>query len=198
MTDNDINALIAIRERATNRIDEQIDWNAVDPIDAQLAQVPPGQRNDVDLLLGRPDAVLPERAIYSPKKSTVFDPKWSDRTIYLTTTVDNGYEPDALIEHATPDNIDEARQWAAHNLDWFGKQQGFKTTCRISIDNLFEEITIFDPAVMRPPTDTAAATEAVAELAQAKQDEHDAYLESIMDQFSDWLDFERILGDLAI
>lgn len=113
MTDNDIDALIAIRERATNRRDEQIDWNAVDLIDAQLAQVPAGKRNDVDLLLGRSCAQLPECVEYQ----------------------------------------------------------------------------------LRPATDTAAATEAVAELAQAKQDE---FLMHIADQYADMLDWHRLCGDLAI
>lgn len=62
MTDETINALVATRNRLTNRRDEQVDWGAVDLIDAILRDVPPGQRNDVDLLLGRPTAVLPPRA----------------------------------------------------------------------------------------------------------------------------------------
>ncbi len=50
--------LIARRERLTNRRDERINFPAVKEIDAQLAQVPAGERNDVDLLLGRPCAQL--------------------------------------------------------------------------------------------------------------------------------------------
>lgn len=61
MTDETINALIATRERLTNLRDEQIDWTAVDLIDDVLSEVPPGQDNRVDLLLGRSCAVLPER-----------------------------------------------------------------------------------------------------------------------------------------
>lgn len=59
MTEDTINVLIKLREHATNKRDEQIAWGAVDLIDAQLRKVPPGQRNDVDLLLGRTCAVLP-------------------------------------------------------------------------------------------------------------------------------------------
>ncbi len=55
-----VNALIAAREHLTNRRDEQVDWQAVDFIDAQLSQVPPGDDNRVDLLLGRSCAVLPD------------------------------------------------------------------------------------------------------------------------------------------
>lgn len=51
---------------------------------------------------------------------------------------------------------------------------------------------------MRPATDTAAATEAIAELAQKKQSDHDAYLESIADQYADMLDWHRLCGDLAL
>lgn len=59
MTDAEITRLIEVRNTITNRRD--LDFNPdTGSIDAQLATVPPGQRNDVDLLLGRPNAVLPD------------------------------------------------------------------------------------------------------------------------------------------
>lgn len=61
MTDEQIARLIARRDRLTGRSDERINRPALDEIDAQLATVPPGQRNDIDLLLGRPGAILPPR-----------------------------------------------------------------------------------------------------------------------------------------
>ena len=68
------------------------------------------------------------------------------RTVYLTTLVFNGVDkPYALKEHSTWETISDARKWADHNLKWFGVKQGFKTICRISIDNLFEEISKYDP-----------------------------------------------------
>jgi hypothetical protein len=67
MNDDRIDYLIAQRERLTNRRDEQIDFDAVAAIDAKLRQVPAGTRNDVDLALGRPEAVLPARPDYGPQ-----------------------------------------------------------------------------------------------------------------------------------
>ncbi len=61
MTDDHIDRLIRNRNKLTDRRDERINYPAVDEIDAQLSEVPPGQRNDVDLLLGRSCAKLPER-----------------------------------------------------------------------------------------------------------------------------------------
>ena len=79
--------------------------------------------------------------------TTSIDPDvaYPGRTVYLKTIVDNGVEPDALIQYSTPDTVAEAREWVKHDLNWFGVKQGFKTTCRISIDNLFEEISTYDP-----------------------------------------------------
>lgn len=61
MNDERINRLIARRNKLTNRRDENINRPAVAEIDAQLATIEPGQRNDVDLLLGRSCAKLPKR-----------------------------------------------------------------------------------------------------------------------------------------
>jgi hypothetical protein len=61
MTDDQINRMIAARNKLTNVRDERIDWTTVDAIDTMLRDVPAGQRNDVDLLLGRSCAVLPTR-----------------------------------------------------------------------------------------------------------------------------------------
>lgn len=52
-TPDQITRLIKRRERLTNRRDERINIPAVNEIDAQLAQLPAGERADVDALLGR-------------------------------------------------------------------------------------------------------------------------------------------------
>lgn len=57
-TDEQINRLIARRERLTNRRDERINIPAVNEIDARLRLVAPGKRNDVDRLLGRRCATI--------------------------------------------------------------------------------------------------------------------------------------------
>lgn len=62
MTDEKINALINRRNKLTNRRDGLTDSKRIQRIDAQLSQTPPGQRNDVDLLLGRTCAILPPRS----------------------------------------------------------------------------------------------------------------------------------------
>jgi hypothetical protein len=64
MNDNTINQLISAREAITNVTADYINDQAVDQIDAVLSEVKPGQRNDVDLLLGRLCAKLPERVDY--------------------------------------------------------------------------------------------------------------------------------------
>ena len=60
MTDEQIDHIIGARNRLTSRPDGLIDTRAVDHLDAVLRDVPAGQRNDVDLLLGRRCAVLPD------------------------------------------------------------------------------------------------------------------------------------------
>lgn len=65
MTPQEIDLIIAARDRLTDRRDEQVDWEAVRHFDEVLATVPPGERNDVDLLLGRACAVLPPRTDYN-------------------------------------------------------------------------------------------------------------------------------------
>lgn len=57
-----IDKLIARRNKLTNRRDGLTDSAVIARIDAQLRDVPPGQRNDVDLLLGRSCATLPDRS----------------------------------------------------------------------------------------------------------------------------------------
>ena len=65
MTDEQIDAVIAKRNDITSlrtfwhRLDE------LDRLDARLRTVPPGQRNDVDRLLGRACAVLSPRVDYN-------------------------------------------------------------------------------------------------------------------------------------
>lgn len=58
MNDTQIDHLIGARNCITDRTDEYIDLRAVDHIDAVLRDVPPGQRPDVDALLGRACAIV--------------------------------------------------------------------------------------------------------------------------------------------
>lgn len=62
MNEQKINRLIERRNKLTNRRDGLTDSAVIARIDAQLRDVPPGQDNRVDLLLGRSCAVLPDRA----------------------------------------------------------------------------------------------------------------------------------------
>lgn len=64
MNDDRIDYLIAQRNKLLQRRDALYDRKRIDAIDAKLAAVPAGQRNDVDLALGRPEAQLPERPGY--------------------------------------------------------------------------------------------------------------------------------------
>lgn len=59
MEQSKIDKLIKRRDSLLTRRDGLYDHAVVDRIDAQLAQVPPGQREDVDYALGR---VLPKSA----------------------------------------------------------------------------------------------------------------------------------------
>lgn len=62
VADKAIDKLIARRNKLTNRRDSLTDWSLIDKIDENLAQLSPaGERNDVDLLLGRTCATLPQR-----------------------------------------------------------------------------------------------------------------------------------------
>ena len=64
MNDTQINHLIAARNKITDvMIHDAISTDTAD-IDALLREVPAGQRNDVDLLLGRSCAKLPARVEY--------------------------------------------------------------------------------------------------------------------------------------
>jgi NADH:ubiquinone oxidoreductase subunit F (NADH-binding) len=76
MTPEEITQLIAIRNRLTNRRDEMIDFAAVDEIDAVLSTVQPGTRNDIDLLLGRPCAVLPSAALAAAAAEVGVEYRW--------------------------------------------------------------------------------------------------------------------------
>lgn len=60
----DIDRLISRRNKLTSRRDGLYDHRLISRIDEQLEHVPPGARNDVDLLLGRPCAQLPPRPGY--------------------------------------------------------------------------------------------------------------------------------------
>jgi hypothetical protein len=63
MNDQQIDLLIRARNAITDRRD--LEYNPdTSAIDAVLVTIPPVQRNDVDLLLGRRNAVLPARPMY--------------------------------------------------------------------------------------------------------------------------------------
>lgn len=64
MTDDRIDYLIAQRNKLLQRRDALYDRKRIDAIDAKLRDVPPGERNDVDLALGRHEAQLPVREGY--------------------------------------------------------------------------------------------------------------------------------------
>ena len=64
MTDRQIDLLIRARNSMTDRIESDEYYQSTADIDALLRDVPPGTRNDVDRLLGRTCAVLPQRADY--------------------------------------------------------------------------------------------------------------------------------------
>lgn len=65
MTTRKIDQLIARRNKLTNRRDGLYDHKVVDDIDKKLAALSPaGERNDVDLLLGRTCATLPSQPVY--------------------------------------------------------------------------------------------------------------------------------------
>lgn len=87
-----VDDLIELRNRLTDRRDEQIDYVAVDEIDAQLHDVPPGTRNDVDLLLGRGEAVLPERQDTLPEHQHMHQCGWCGE-YYIGARVDHGCPP---------------------------------------------------------------------------------------------------------
>ena len=64
MNDLEIALLVRARNNITDRIEsDEHDTNTAD-IDAILSTVPPGYDNDVDLLLGRMCAILPQRPAY--------------------------------------------------------------------------------------------------------------------------------------
>lgn len=87
MTQQEIDAICDARDRLTDRRDEEVDWEAVDAFDAVLATVPPGQDNRVDLYLGRPCAVLPQRVDYltaiADQHEDMLDWKWSQGDLAL-------------------------------------------------------------------------------------------------------------------
>lgn len=87
MTPQEIDLIIAARDRLTNVRDEQVDWEAVDAFDAALADVPAGTDNRVDLLLGRMCAVLPQRVDYltdiADQHEDMLDWKWSQGDLAL-------------------------------------------------------------------------------------------------------------------
>lgn len=77
MTDTEIDTLIKYRNSITDRRDiEAMPYPDTSEIDSQLATVPPGQRNDVDLLLGRRGAVLPERPQYQRNEQRTAPATW--------------------------------------------------------------------------------------------------------------------------
>lgn len=89
LTDAQIDRLIARRNRLTNR---RGTYNkpAVDGIDAQLSQVPAGERNDIDLLLGRSCATLPKRVVMV---------QHVDGEIEIDYEAMSAGKPDGIVEH---------------------------------------------------------------------------------------------------
>lgn len=119
MNDAKIAKLIASRNRLTDRRDGLTDSKRVAAIDAQLAAVPAGERNDVDLLLGRLRATPTPRADYSDllrdKCAAVVDVlerDWiqsqtvtTERAAPLAEAMQRKYaewsagQPDGIVEH---------------------------------------------------------------------------------------------------
>lgn len=75
MNDHEINLLISARDRLTNRRDECLDYAAIDNIDSLLSTCEPGRRNDVDLLLGRMCATLPDRDALTARHEAALAPQ---------------------------------------------------------------------------------------------------------------------------
>ena len=102
MTAARIAHLIASRNKLTNRRDEWVDWKAVNRIDAQLAQVPAGQNNEVDRLLGRLCAVLPVRAALQAACAEVgVTARWYPADVAMAEQyrmMSDG-QPDGIVEH---------------------------------------------------------------------------------------------------
>lgn len=69
-TDEQIDRMIARRERLTNRRDERINFPAVNEIDDRLRLVEPGQHSDVDRLLGRNCAKQGQTIVVDPWRLT--------------------------------------------------------------------------------------------------------------------------------
>lgn len=76
MNDRKITELLRKRDKMLTRRDGLYDHAVIDEIDAQLAAVEPGTRNDVDLALGRMCATLPDRPVYD---AAWFDDMLRDR-----------------------------------------------------------------------------------------------------------------------
>ena len=95
----DIDRLINRRERLTRS--RYVNLPAVADIDAQLAeQFAPGERNDIDLLLGRSCAVLPERPAYFVSQAVTVDEvvTMADALLEQYEAMSAG-QPDGMVEH---------------------------------------------------------------------------------------------------
>jgi hypothetical protein len=73
MNDREISLLIRARNNITDRIESDEHDQHTAEIDALLRDVPPGHNNDVDLLLGRLCAKLPERRAYIPAQAVTVE-----------------------------------------------------------------------------------------------------------------------------
>lgn len=87
MTTDQIDRLINRRNKLTNRRDGRLNRPALDEIDAKLREVPDGQDNRVDKLLGRPCAVLPTRAEYTVTQAEQF-------------RLECEGQPDGIVDHS--------------------------------------------------------------------------------------------------
>jgi hypothetical protein len=98
-----------------------IDTRAVAHIDAVLRDIPAGQRNDVDLLLGRRCAVLPQQPYH--ERATVHIPACptcESAPFYLTAEELAEAQGVIACDHCDtliyPDNISDALRAAAHEI----------------------------------------------------------------------------------
>lgn len=94
MNDEQINHLIAARNAITDRTDEYINQRAVDHIDAVLRDVPPGQRADVDALLGRKRIVMVQHADGAQEVALEFTAEQDTQYSAMSAGL-----PDGIVEH---------------------------------------------------------------------------------------------------
>lgn len=96
MTDEQIDHLITARNILT---DQPIDyalirWSAVDHIDAVLRDVPPGQRADVDALLGRKRIIMVQHTDGAVEVAPEFTAEQDTQYSAMSAGL-----PDGIVEH---------------------------------------------------------------------------------------------------